>query len=80
MWVRTHRRNPVHYYPKIVGQCGGTKFEMDQIPVELIEKILSHENITIQDVCNFSASCKFFRQLVLNSSAIWKQKFRHKYG
>jgi hypothetical protein len=53
---------------------------MEQLPLELIEKILSPPVLTVQDVVNFSSTCGYFREAVLNSSIIWKQKFIDKYA
>jgi hypothetical protein len=53
---------------------------MEQLPLELIEKILSPPVLTVQDVVNFSSTCGYFREAVLNSSIIWKQKFINKYA
>lgn len=49
------------------------------LPVELIEYILCYDNLEFKDVINFSSGCHRFRDIVLNSNVLWRNKFMAKY-
>ncbi|KAG5871872.1 hypothetical protein JTB14_033878 [Gonioctena quinquepunctata] len=53
---------------------------MEQLPIEIIEKILTHSKVSIEDVVNFSMTCHHFHDIVMNSNMIWKTKLFQKWG
>ncbi|XP_023014893.1 F-box only protein 21 [Leptinotarsa decemlineata] len=52
---------------------------MEQLPVEIIEKILIYSRVSIEDVVHFSMTCHHFYDIVMNSNKIWKTKLFHKW-
>ncbi|KAJ8920050.1 hypothetical protein NQ315_011703 [Exocentrus adspersus] len=52
---------------------------MEQLPVEIIEKILVNRKISIEDVVHFSLTCHHFHNIVMNSNKIWKTKLFEKW-
>lgn len=52
---------------------------MEQIPTEVVELILASAKLNFQDVVNFGLTCVQFRDIVFNSSYIWKQKYKAQY-
>ncbi|KAJ8976442.1 hypothetical protein NQ317_016061 [Molorchus minor] len=52
---------------------------MEQLPVEIVEKILTNPKISIEDIVRFSLTCQHFQNVVMNSNKIWKTKFFQKW-
>lgn len=52
---------------------------MECLPVEILELILADPKLNFEDVLNVSATCHYLRDVVQNSSFIWKKKFEVKY-
>ncbi|KAI4462321.1 hypothetical protein MML48_5g00018399 [Holotrichia oblita] len=51
---------------------------MDDLPVEVIEIILSNNSLTINDVLNFGATCSRLRNIINVSNVTWRKKFMQK--
>lgn len=52
---------------------------MEQLPVEVIENILTFSKISVQDVVNFSLTCHYFYNVVTKNNKIWKTKLFQKW-
>ncbi|KAF5303229.1 hypothetical protein FQR65_LT19010 [Abscondita terminalis] len=52
---------------------------IDQLPPEIVELIISNAKLTIEDVSNCSQTCTTLHEIVLNSSFIWKHKYKQKW-
>lgn len=49
--------------------------DMKILPIEIIEQILSYDNLNIKDVRNFSQTSSYFYDIVCNSNVIWKAQY-----
>ncbi|KAK4876142.1 hypothetical protein RN001_012564 [Aquatica leii] len=49
---------------------------MEQLPPEILELIISNHKLTIEDVFNCSKTCTTLHEIILNSSFIWKHKYK----
>ncbi|CAH1155846.1 unnamed protein product [Phaedon cochleariae] len=47
---------------------------MEQLPVEIIENILTNPRISIEDIVHFSSTCHYFHEIVFSSNLVWKVK------
>ncbi|XP_057670949.1 F-box only protein 21-like [Diorhabda carinulata] len=52
---------------------------MERLPVEVIENILTFSKISVQDVVNFSLTCRYFYNVVTKNNKIWKTKLFQKW-
>nr|CAI5841008.1 unnamed protein product [Callosobruchus analis] len=52
---------------------------MENLPVEIIEKVLISPKISVEDMIHFSLTCHHFQNIVMNSNKIWKTKLFQKW-
>lgn len=51
---------------------------MERLPIEIIEQLLTYQDLTINDILNFSSTCTKFHEIVCNSNPIWKNFYSHR--
>lgn len=51
---------------------------MEELPVEIIEHLLSYNDLTIKDIINFSSTCCHLREIIINNNAFWRSIYMQK--
>lgn len=52
---------------------------MKNLPVEIIEHLLTYDDLEIKDILNFSETCTHFREILCNNNPIWKSFYIRRY-
>lgn len=53
---------------------------MENLPSEIIEIILINPDLSVQDLINFSLTCKYFRELIITQERMWKIIYRQNWS